>query len=793
MANNAQLRAGKIRLRMSAGLAALLGLSLATQAAAQTESQSADDRAAESGDIIVTAQKRAQSLQDVPISVSVLSGDKIADSNYRSLQDLSRDQPALSIFPSGRAVRISLRGVASGTNPALDQSVPTFIDDVYHGKSRASGSTLLDVERIEILKGPQATFFGNNAIGGAISVKTRRPGRELEGSLRALYGTHGEYAAEAIINIPASEQLAVRAAILANGMNGYLLDRTGGGKLPRERNVAARFSALWTPNDSFELFLKAEATVNRNQGGGLLQMVRCPPLAPFTAPGMFCPQAIAANADTVLNDIRDSSPGQYLDLRTQDLQAIAAQRLGALTLTSVSALSYMQFDNTQDNDLTPSLLFHLSQPQRYRQFSQELRLTSDDTGPLSFTIGGYFQSSRYDDTFEVAYAFLSGAINNGAPFAALRPFLPFGVAIKYRLDEKVYSGFGSLTWKVTDQLSVTAGARASRVTKSFNQQRYFGQATGAYGQIVPFDASLQPTAQLFASSVPPPPYGLGVAGTTQLARSDGKVTPTFNLQYKANRDLNFYASYTEGFKSGGFNGVIASGVAAQYPFAPEQVRAYEVGMRSQWLDRRLLFNISAFRSQYKNLQVSINQVAGGAVIGLIQNAASEISQGVELESRFAVTPSFSVGTSLSFLDAHYGSYTIAPSTSEQRLATGTRTQDLSGKDRIFAPHFAGTFFAAFEHPINDRFKITLQADLLHQSSYFLADGNDPFLVQRPYEKLDLRAAIGTIDDSWEAAVIAKNVTNATILTGGLDFNSAGTYILSKERPRSIVVQMRTKF
>ena len=214
-------------------------------------------------------------------------------------------------------MRISLRGISSGTNTAFDQSVVTFIDDVYHGKVRSSGSLLLDVDRIELLKGPQTTFFGNNAIAGAINVQSARPRKDYGGSVRALYGDHGEYAAEAIVNVPLSSTLAVRAAGLANGMNGYLLDRTAEGKLPHERNYAGRITALWTPSDSFTLFLKAEATDNQNRGAAGLQIVDCPPRPPFTTPGRFCPQIIAAGGDTLLNYVRDQNKGQAINLSTE--------------------------------------------------------------------------------------------------------------------------------------------------------------------------------------------------------------------------------------------------------------------------------------------------------------------------------------------------------------------------------------------------------------------------------------------------------------------------------------------
>jgi iron complex outermembrane receptor protein len=740
-------------------------------------------------EVIVTAQKRAQNLQDVPISVQVVSGATITQQNFRTLQDLSQDEPGLTITPVGRGVRLALRGVSSGTNTSFNQSVVTFVDDIYHGQSRQSGSALFDIDSVELLKGPQTAFFGNNAIAGAINIQTAKPTHDFEGSLRTLYGSNAEYAEEAVVNVPVTDKLAVRIAGLADGMNGYLDDKTGGGYLPHERNLAIRGSALWQPINAFKLLLKVEATTNRNKGGAGFQIVNCPPKPPFTTPGLFCPQIIASGSDTQLNNVRDQNAGQAINLSTQDYEATASYNLGPATLTSVTDYNHFDFVNLQDLDGSPLPLFGLRAPQAFGQASQEIRLASNDVNrPLSYIFGGYYQHSDLDDVSELTYSFLTPSISAAAPFAPLAGHLPLGQSDDNRQHEDTLSGFASVTWRPIDKLSLTAGVRATRVHRSIDQIVLYGQSANEYGNITPYPANLAALAQAFATA-----GGLGASGQIRLGRADSDVTPTFNAQYAFTRRISAYASYTEGFKAGGFNGSLTTGVPSELPFSPEHVKAYEAGVRTELFDRRLQLNGTVFRSDYNDLQVSIYAVNNGAPVSLVQNAASSVSQGVELESKVAATNWLSFGASTTFLDAHYQNFPGAASTSTQKFLTGALTQNLSGRPLAYAPKFAGDFYAIFRHSLTDRFNLEVEADVLHQSSYFTADQDDPNLAQGAYTKLDMRASLYTANSHWEFSIIGKNLTDATIVTSAIDSAAAGSYFFAKERPINVEGQIRYKW
>ena len=337
---------------------------------------------------------------------------------------------------------------------------------------------------------------------------------------------------------------------------------------------------------------------------------------------------------------------------------------------------------------------------------------------------------------------------------------------------------------------MTVGGRISQVKKDINQLNAYGQAADSYGNITLYTGATATLANTFANTSP---NALGVPGTRILARSDSKFTPTVNVQYKVSPNINIYASYSEGFKAGGFNGTLVTGKTADLPFNPEYVTAYEGGVRSELFDRRLLLNATAFRSNYRDLQVSIFAATAGIPISVVQNAASSVSQGIELEGKLAVSQSLSIGSAMTFLDSKFKNFPNASPTAAQRALLGRISQDLSGAPTAYAPKFAATFYANYKHQISDTLNIELDANFLHQSKYYTADQVDPNLSQDGYLKIDLRAALSTADDAWEFSVIAKNVTNRLIKSSGIDSAASGSYFYTLERPRSVVVQLRHKW
>jgi iron complex outermembrane recepter protein len=736
-------------------------------------------------EIIVTAQKREESQQRVPISVQVVDGKTLSDNNINSLSTLSEVTPSLHVEPIGRSNDMYLRGIGSGNNSSFDQSVATFEDDIYHGRSRTSAATFLDLSRIEILKGPQGTYFGDNAIAGALSLVTNRPGDEFEAFSRALYGQYGQYAYEGAVSGPLTKTFAMRLAATVNGLDGWLKNTNDGTHSPGQSNKAARLTMLWRPGENLDVSWKNEFGKEGQRGGLVQQLVGCPPPTPFKATN-FCSQAITLGLPTGLNNNLNSfSPGQGTVLNTAETVLGVNYHLGDLTLTSLSGYYYYDYDLQVDGDALPANLLTAAVPEHFHQFSQELRLSSPSGGVFEYMGGVYFHDSRLEAGQDLDYFFLTPMLTS-ARFAALGPYLPLGQNITYTLPEKTYSVFGSVTWRATDQWSFSAGLRGSEVKKNIDWTLYYGTASRNYDSVVQLPANLQALAS---------GSGLGTPGVLAESRTDRALMPSAKTQYQFSSGGMAYLSFSRGFKAGGFNGTDISGVAANLPYKPEYVNAYEAGVKTTWLQSRLLFNADVFLMDYTGLQVTANNYGPtGAVISLVKNAATARSQGVEIEARWHVTSHFQLSAEATYLEAFYRSYPNAgPSTLEQ--AQGIKIQDLTGRPTSLAPRWSENVTASYGVPLGGGYLFTSEAVGFCSAQYFLSSGtDDPLLSQGDYCRLDGRLVLEAPNSRWNVAVLGRNLTNRNILDMGSALpTSAGSFIVNKEQPRNVAVQFEVRF
>jgi iron complex outermembrane receptor protein len=733
-------------------------------------------------EIVVTARLREEPLQDVPISAQVVSGEKLGQQNLNSLGDLSELVPSLHVEPVGRSTDIYIRGIGSGNNASFDQSVGTFVDDIYHGRSRTSAATFLDLDRVEILKGPQSTFFGDNAIAGALNIVTRKPSLDnADGFVRTLYGQYGQYAVEGAAGAPITDTFAVRLAATANGMTGWIKNINDGSHSPDENNKAGRITLLYAPTSDFDMTLKVEGTKNNESGGLVQQMVGCPPAPPFVVGG-FCKTALGLGLPMGTdNHLNGFPPTQGGNLNTAESVLTTNYRLGGHTLTSVTGYYYYDYGLHVDGDGTPLALLTANVPEHFHQFSQELRIASPLGQTFEYLGGLYFHDDRLNAHQDTNFFFLTQNLKS-PHFAPLAPYLPLGQEIRYTQPEKTYSVFGSATWNATDALKFTAGLRASKVDKSIDWNLFYGTATQTYGGVVALPANLQTLAA---------GAGLGTPGTLSDSRSDHALMPSGQVQYKFSPVAMGYLSYARGFKAGGFNGVDTTGVVGNLRYDPEHVDAYEGGFKTTWLDGKLLVNVAAFLSNYKDLQVTANTYSpAGAVISLVKNAASSRSEGVELESQWRVTRDFRLGVEATYLDAHYVNYTNAGPTQLQQFQ-GIKIQDLSGRPTPLAPRWSENVNAAYSLPLGVHYKLTTELIGYFSSRYFLSGSgtDDPLLSQGGYGRFDARLAFESADGRWGLEVLGKNLTDRTILVSGSAVPATlGSAIVHAEMARSVALQ-----
>jgi iron complex outermembrane receptor protein len=802
----------KGRFRAAVGGGALGALTyLAQTAAAQTPPDSSAENTVQ--EVIVTAQLRKENVQDVPVSVQVFSAETLTEQNLHSLDDLSQIAPSVHVAASVATDELYIRGIGSGSNPSFDQSVGTFIDDIYHGRSRSSAADFFDLERFEILKGPQSTFFGNNAIAGAFNLTTKQPGSTVEGYARALYGMYGDRTVEAASSVPLTDQLSVRLAAHYDGSDGWLKNVGLDNHSPAIDNVAGRLTLLYRPSGDLDLNLKLQKG-HSQMAGSYLQGTQCPPYAPIPPTG-FCNVDLGLGLGYTMGldkNFTNGNAGQGTDLTTGEYVLTGNYRQWNHVFTLVAGYTDFQYNQRLDIDGTPQPLAGLSTPENYQQSSVEFRVASSTDQRFEYLGGVYAQFDQLHVGQIFNYAFLSPVLNAVPAFAPLAALQPLGKDFRFTQTEKSYAAFGSLTWHITDALRLEGGLRYTKVDKSFNNIDTFGTATDPYGGVAPFPGTLNP--------LPTPATGLqglashlgtGLAGTESGLDHESAALPSGKILFNFTERVMAYFSYAKGFLAGGFNGQDTTGNPANLRYAPERVNAYELGIKSEFLDQRLTLNADLFHSQYSDLQVQqyINQA--GFSVGVVDNAASSVTKGVELEARWRATDAIRISVNAAYDDAYYGRYNNVSLTQLQTFCHTPSNhgnascianfggggdpgalQDLSGRPTANAPRWNGSVNLNGRIHFGD-ILVTTDITPIISSGYFpVGPGtDDPLLHQGGYYRLDGRISLTREDGPWTVDIIGKNLTDRDIITAlTLWPTSNGSSLRIKEEPRNVAVQFR---
>jgi outer membrane receptor protein involved in Fe transport len=759
-------------------------------------------------EIIVTARKRSENLQEVPISAEVVSGQTLADYNIRSLSELSQSIPGIQLNATAASGQFFIRGIGSGSNLTFDQSVGTFIDDIYHVRARVADEGFLDLDRVEVLKGPQSTFFGSNAVAGALNIVTAKPTDAFDGSIRALYGQYGQYAGEGMLNIPLNPDLAVRIAAIGDGMSGWAKDPYAGHDQPDQNNKAARITFLYRPSDDFDATLKVEGGSNHDSDGGVVG--DCPPPAPFASPpgaSNFCAAAIKAGYTLGVSNFRDTTnSGEGMNLSTFEDVLTLHYRVGEDTLTSVTWFYNYHFQENVDADGTPIQLLNLQVLEAYHQFSQELRIASPQGQTFEWLAGLYVQNDHLVGNANNLNDFYQTTAANLKANPTLAPYFPLGASQPYEQEEHSYAAFAALDWNVTDQLKIGAGLRGSWVYKSAASDPFDGTATQTYGGLVPLPtAALQALAAKLVGT-PKPPWSA--------KDSYNAGMPSAEIDYKITPSVMAYATYARGFLAGVPTDVgyvpPASGIATP-PILPEHVNAYEAGIKSNLFSDHLRLNVDVFRSNYTDLQVANFLIGTTGPVSEITNAGSSRTQGVELSEDWVLN-GFRFRTAVMYLNARYLSYPNVTLTAAETYCHTTNPtalackqefpngvpalQDLSGQPTSFAPTWSGSMTASYTAALPRGYHFISEADVNATTNYFYGNAgtDDPEQRQPGYARVDGRFTLEGPSGRWAVDVILKNLTDKIVVLGGAGGTalpaSGGSTLLQIDQPRNVAVQAR---
>ncbi len=737
-------------------------------------------------EIVVTARKKSENLQDVPISILVTTGEEIRKQGFRDLQAFTGEMPAVNLNKAGASAFVNVRGVGSGENPGFEQSVGFIVDNVPIGRSRATRGGLFDLERIEVLKGPQTTYFGANTIAGVINITTKAPSLEdgFDGYVFASYEAETEEKViEAAVNLPIADTFALRLAGKVTDSDGWIDDVGLGKTVPAEEDKLFRATALWAPTDNFSAKLKLQNVVTEANVGLDLQSVSCVPGTP-AAPNNATNDCIGADGNFVETNLDDQFatdfPGGFRKLDMDSAALNMELALGDYTL--VSSSSWYEFENEflydldgtnvpLATDITPSR-FSVNQLDFADGLSQELRISSPQDRAFFWEAGVYYQ--------EEDVLFSNVAVPGFAP-----PFVAFGGfqngAINAQESETT-SVFGSASVEITDRLTITAGVRYIEVEKTIRQTA---------DTIGIFQADGIPSARNHM-----PRFAPDFVFETA-TRKDDDVIPSLEVSFAVSDDINTYVSYREGFKAGGYSlanpplGVTSDFIQA---FDPETVDAFELGAKGSFLDGRLNVNAAIFRMEYEDRQVS-TLAASNSLTQNVGNAATSTSQGLEVDFVAQVSEQFSLKGAFSFLDSQFDSFPTAPCYNGQTEALGCMggRQDLSGHVTTFAPDFSGSLTASYDVNLGDMV-LTIEPNVYYTDDYFTISNFYPESEQSGFAKFNLRIALAPESAQWEVALVGRNLNDKTVRSWCQGAPATpGSVFCSPQRPATYALQGRYNF
>jgi iron complex outermembrane receptor protein len=825
------------RLNMSIPLLLISASTLALTAAAPTIAL-ADDAEASSGaalqEVTVTARKREENILNVPAAVTAVSAAQLDRYSLRSIEEISANTPQLSVTrgSSGSGATISLRGIgSSSTSIGIEQSVAVIVDGVYYGQGRIINEGFFDMKQVEILKGPQALFFGKNATSGVLSFTSANPGHEFEALGRVSYEfTSRTPAVEAMVSGPISDTFGMRLAVRGSFMQGGYVENLAPAttlstlnvhtfastvhadpapqkNVPAEKDLVARLTAQWKPTDKFELTLKAAADRYRvTDATWNDELILCPGVPPYTTvpvghaqvhPTEACNKDWKIQQNDVPPDIAATNPllgrhgGKlYQDYDSYSFTGNASYDAGPVKLTSVTG--YHHFVNwfLGDYDFTGSANGGTWGTERsaYRAFSEEARAQSQLDGPFNFMAGVYYQSTRLNFHQQIIFP------------GALEDPLVADQSLRYITLEKVshtngstVAGFAQAIWKPMENLEIAGGARYTHEIKDsvFNQPYVVSLYQAAFLQNAPF--------------------------------SDHQVfndwSPEATITWHPASNWTVYGAYKQGFKSGGFSISALRSVfttLGDLAFGPEKPRGVEGGVRATLFDGRVRASIDAYDYKYSGFQ--IDYFDASKIQFITANAGSAVTKGVEFQGEWAPARGLTLRGALAYNHSRYDTFIHAPCYGGQTPAEGcaistftlngvtyTRpNQDLSGKPTANAPAWTGAVGADYDTPPFSGLVLGLSGNLRFSSSYLGGPFGNPNGRQGAFAVLDAAVRLRPENGRWELALIGKNLTNEYVFNSAGDAPSSGSgtgtalgvhsdLVATVNPPRTVAIQFSVHY
>jgi iron complex outermembrane recepter protein len=756
-----------------------------SMALAQDEVPASESNAQQLQEIVVTAQKRSQNLKDVPISITVLDSTSLANQRIQDVDDITR--VSANIFNTTaddvKGNPVSVRGVQTFTNtPAIDQSLAVYVDEVYQGGNVGSQGSLFDIEQVELLRGPQGTLFGRNALAGALNIRTMRPGNDLivKGSIG--YGNYNALEVRGLVNVPIVED-KVALKVSGNYVNrdGFIRNIANQDRVNDSNQWGLRAQALIRPIESIEALITYERREIDNKS---------PAFDPFRAKRGTAAQPFP---NATLNDIfaglglyagppigrsftvdgfdrlidQDAAPRQKVKSDTASLNL--KFELPIADFRWITSYRKYNLEDRFDGDLSPYPLIISTRPEAYRAWTQELRLESNTDGPFSWIVGAMYHNQRTfngsgsinTQIFTDSLLRLIGQTPQGAGLVALLNNIPGGtVATPLQapatIDVDSYAAFAHTNYKLSDRLDLTIGGRFTHEQKDLQ----FEQRNSLVNAIV---------------------FNLPIIGLSQAKTSYSDFSPTLSLGYDVSDAVRGYASVSKGFKGGGFNdfvvnnttggvtllydlanpatyGNIGRATYAPISFKKEQIWNYEVGLKGFAFDRRLQFDLAAFYMNWKDRQFFNSSVTSGFAVAVVNCCDLDV-YGFEADLRALVADGLTLRAS-----GGYNKNKVRSTTLPAQIAKGSSLDFLNprynfsvGLDYERGIGNVGTMLFSTTYNYRGKYDVSQVTDQVATDSYVLN--------QSAFGLLDATLKFTTKDERWSVSLWGKNLFDKKYLAG----------------------------
>lgn len=735
-------------------------------------------------EIIVTSRKRVETVQDTPVAVRAISAQTLQRFDLTNLEEIAAMSPEFTVgrASNGSGAQLTIRGIGSSfTSIGVEQSVAVIVDDAYYGQGRTINEGMFDLERVELLKGPQALFFGKNATAGVISMTTAGPTEEFEMTGRFSAELEGDKKiAEFIVSGPINDVVGARLALRGSWGGEYFKNRARPvtyttvdavdpniireyTATPAKRNqpggeeFMGRFTLAADPTDQLSMTLKLSGTRSKDHDPSW-NMTTFNSMTGFST---LNPDNPTGNKFVVFHNNLPNFDGRFPlagngklgnDYRSGQVTGNIEYDFGDFTLTSITNYQYNknEFVCACDHQSSDTGTW-ATEETTWKAFSEELRLLTNFDSAVNVMLGLLYQKTEREFEQYIAFA--------GAENSAAGPYRYVAIAKDSFTDGKTISPFFQLIWNVTDTVEVNVGARYTREEKK--------------------SAFVQPYIN---------PLLLGTFREDELVAADQKFTdwtPELTVNWAITDDVMIYGAYKTGYKSGGFSNsglFSALGSREDFIFEPETAKGFEAGIKSTILDRQLRLNATLYSYEYEDLQVDFFNAPVFAFTTL--NAGSAETRGIEIDAEYVPSflPDLTLRAALNYNKAKYQDF-IAPCWSGQTIAEGcnlvvpgtvaTPGQDISGAPTAMAPEWTSTLSVDYQRSFAGGLQAGFSTSVQYIDDYNSSSFDNPHARRDSYTKLDASIFVASASDRWRLSLIGKNLTNKHIVTTVVDGPSTG--------------------